>query len=162
MQSRYASGILVVVLLIASSAATLAQTDPQTGDWSALSGYSGREIAVKPEKGKTVFGILRSADDSGLEVVNADGQVKSFTKAEVEKVWLARLKGSRNTGKGAAIGGGVGAGIGLATLLGSRDDGDGQAAVAVPVLAIMGAGIGAVAGFFSRSKNKKEELIYKR
>lgn len=151
---------LVFALLFVSAPIASAKEKAQTGDWNALKNYINNEVAVKLKGQKTVYGNLLSVDDDGIRVFTTSDRTVSFRRDEVETVWQARLKGGRNTGKGAGIGAGVGAGAGLVYVLANRKSGDGQTALAVPALAIYGAAIGGVIGFFARKSNKKVRLIY--
>ncbi|MDQ4122016.1 MAG: hypothetical protein M3209_11295 [Acidobacteriota bacterium] len=136
----------------------------QIGDWSAVSGRLNEEIAVKAQNQKTVFGILiKFADDEiTLQTTNNGLSKIAFKREEIEKIWLAKLKGGRNTGKGALIGAGTGAAVGLIYIIANRQSADGQLSLALPAMAIYGAGIGAGIGFFARQKNRKKQLIYQR
>lgn len=163
MNSKYVSYFLIIALfLISARVAPAINVKNQSGDWNSLSNRLNQEIAVKAQNKKTIFGIL--TDFSGDEIsVQSESQIKTaFKRDEVEKIWLAKLKGDRNTGKGALIGAGTGAAAGLIYVVANRESGDGQLAVAVPVLAVYGAGIGAAIGFFARSRNQKKQLIYQR
>ncbi|HQU82241.1 MAG TPA: hypothetical protein PKY59_03910 [Pyrinomonadaceae bacterium] len=144
----------------------------QTNDWNALSSRINSEIAVKADKQKTVFGILSEADSSQIKVkTSIDGKVSevAFNRASVEKIWSAKLsKGTRKTLQGTLIGAGVGAGAGLGAsliLLAATGGSDGTGtivAIGTAIGAGAGAALGSTAGFFTRSGNKKQQLIYQR
>jgi hypothetical protein len=167
MLNKIASFALILVLTTISFQTAFAKS---SNDWNSVVGLINNEIAVKETGGQTTFGILRSANDNAIVIEVAEkgtlsGQMKTILRSEARKVWHAELRfGERSTGKGAATGAGVGAGIGLIVLISSAksDMPDGQAGVAVPVYAILGAGIGAVAGFFSKKGHKKKGLIYEK
>lgn len=164
MKEKCVSYFLIMALFLISAPAFSAAGRKQTGDWNALSSRLNDEIAVKARDQKTVFGILINFDVAQITVQSGDNSLSniSFKREEVEKIWLAKLKGGRNTGKGALIGAGTGAAAGLIYVAANRKNGDGQTSLAVPALAIYGAGIGAAIGFFARGKNRKEQLIYQR
>ncbi|MEZ5345077.1 MAG: hypothetical protein R2681_05910 [Pyrinomonadaceae bacterium] len=125
----------------------------------------GQEIVTKTKNGKMNYGVLRSADDSGIKIELAgakslSGNETEFTKDEVKKVWRATLfEGKRNTGKGALIGAAAGAGAGGAVYAASSDDP--LSGAAIPLFALGGAALGGIFGFLSKTKHKKGELIYK-
>ena len=165
MKRIYFSYFLIFALfLFAAPFSFAAANKKQTGDWNSLSSRLNEEIAVKAGNRKTVFGILTKFDEAEITVQSADNSVSQFVfkRDEIEKIWLAKLKGGRNVGKGALIGAGTGAAAGLIYIAANRKNGDGQTSLAVPALAVYGAGIGAAIGFFARSKNQKEQLIYQR
>lgn len=139
----------------------------QKGDWNTVKNSINQQIAVKTKDGKTTFGILRAADDSEIKFQAAgkkdiSTQQTTVRRDELTGVWRATLRfGGRQIGKGALIGAGIGAGIGVAIFAGTaKDDDDGLAGAIIPLTAIYGAGIGAVAGIFSKKSHKKNELIY--
>lgn len=161
MNGKIVSLLLIVAVLIVSAPPVFsAQT--QTNDWNSLSSRLNREIAVKTSNKKTVFGILAALTENEITIQNDSNGKISFRREEVEKIWTAKLKGGRNTGKGALIGSGAGAAAGLIYVAANRDSADGQLGLAVPALAVYGAGIGAVIGFFARSRNQKKQLIYQK
>ena len=124
-----------------------------------------QEIAVQTRDGKTNFGFLRAVTDGEIKVQiagkkNLAATETVFDRQNVRKVWRATLRfGGRNIGKGALIGAGAGAGIGAVGAAAANDD-DGLAFAAVPLFALYGAGIGAVAGIFVKKSHKKGELVY--
>jgi hypothetical protein len=154
---------LMLALFLTSVPTIAAQQTAQTNDWNSLKNYLNSEVTVKTTDQKTVSGVLREASSGELKLLvtkqNYQNEVL-LKRGDVEKVWTAKLKFGRNTIKGAGIGVLAGAGAGLTYVLANRDNGDGQIGIAVPVLAIYGAGIGAVVGFFVRKKHKKEQLVY--
>ncbi len=165
---NYIAQMIIVLLLFGSVSPMMAQTN----DWSSLSSQVNSEIAVKPEKGKTVFGILTEANDDSIKIKTTKNKVVtevSFKREEVEKVWLATLsKDSKkvllNAGIGVAVGAGVGAGAGLIALgaTGGSDDTTGILVLTTAVGAAVGAAIGGATGLFSGSKNKKNRLIFQK
>lgn len=154
---------LILVFVAASVPPVFGVQNQQSNNWSALNNHLNEEIAVKTKNQKTLFGVLRSLSDNELklQVVKKEySNEVSINRAEIEKIWLAKLRFGRNTTKGAGIGAGAGAGIGLVYVIANRKSGDGQVGIAIPAFALYGAGIGAVIGFLSRKKHKKEQLIY--
>lgn len=138
----------------------------QKGDWNSLSNFLNQEIAVQTRDGKTSFGFLRVVSDNEIKVQiagkkNLAATETAFDRQTVRKVWRANLRfGGRNIGKGALIGAGAGAGIGAIGAATAKDNDDGLAFAAVPIFALYGAGIGAVAGIFVRKSHKKGALVY--
>jgi len=165
---NYVAQFLIVLLLFVSVSPVAAQT----GDWNALTSQVNNEVAVKAENRKTVFGILTEANSDSMKVKTSVGKSASevsFKREEVDKIWLATLSdGSRKTlrdvGIGAAVGAGLGAGVGLIALgaTGGSDDFAGILATSTAIGAGIGAAIGGASGLFSRSKNKKDRLIYQK
>ena len=165
---NYVAQVLIVLLLFISASPVAAQT----GDWNALTSQLNKEVAVKAKNRKTVFGILTEADSDMIKVKTSVGKSVSevtFRREETDKIWLATLssksnKTLRNVGIGAAVGAGVGAGLALIALAATGGS-DNTAKVIVPPTVIgagIGAAIGGASGFFSRSKNKKDRLIYQK
>jgi hypothetical protein len=158
--------LLVVTLLGINFQTAFAKSK---GDWSQVISSANNEIAVKTTSGETIFGKLTSANDTEIIAQIADkkeltNQTRTFQKSEIKKVWLAELKSRGGLGKGAATGigaaagAGVGAGVGL-ILVGK--DGDEYAGLIIFTTSAIGAGAGAVAGFFAgKGEHKKKDLIY--
>ena len=158
---RFIAFYLLTAVLLLSVQVCPARDSPN--DWNSIGNYLDSEIAVKTNSG-TTFGILRSAGDNEIKIQTAERTASLYThtifsRGEVKQVWTAKLgSGERRTLKGALTGAGFGAGIGLVTAATEKEDG--QAGVAVPVLALSGAAIGGVIGFFLKSKHRKRKLIY--
>jgi hypothetical protein len=163
MRFKMLSFSLMLALFLTSVPPTPAKQNGQTNDWNSLRNYLNSEAAVKTTNQQTVYGVLREASNEELKLLIIKNNYQNevlLKRNEVERVWLAKLKFGRNTVKGAGIGALTGAGSGLAYVLVNRDSGDGQIGTAVPVLAIYGAGIGALVGFLVRKKHKKVQVIY--
>lgn len=154
--------ILLIAFLLSSTAICPAQN--ASGDWNSLGNHLNREIAVKTKSGPVVYGILRRFDDAEIKVQTADKKSISnvqtvFRRETVEKIWSAQLRfGGRRAGTGALVGATVGAGLGLATAVTEKEDG--QAGAAVPIFAIYGAAVGGLIGFFAKKSHQRGELIY--
>ena len=138
------------------------------GTWNDVKSLIDQEIAVKNSRGRVTYGILRKADDSMITLQKAGKKSltnanSSFPKNDVRKVWRASLYvDKRRTAIGAAIGAGAGLGGGLIYVNSDSAAGDGQAGIAAAYLIVIGAGVGALAGYFSKKKHKKTELVYKK
>lgn len=167
MFTKFTAYFLILSFLLVCVPSISAQTKVASDDWDALNSYFNNEIAVKPANEKIVFGVLVNTDNDSLRLRTADKNNPSevvLKREEIEKIWLAKLKSSsRHTLLGAGIGAGAGAGIGLIVLAATpKKPQNAQAGVAVPLLALTGAAVGGVIGYFARQKNKKERLIYQK
>lgn len=151
------------ILLIQIAPAVMAK---QKGDWNDVKALAHYSAAVETKTGETYYGLLQSADDSGitLQIADLEGftpQEINFQRNEVAKVWRARLRfGQHHVGKGALIGAGTGLGVAYiaAARLARTDPGDPP--VGVGLFPFYGAAVGAVAGAFWKKKHKKQELVY--
>jgi small nuclear ribonucleoprotein (snRNP)-like protein len=156
--------LFVVIGLVASlllSTVTVA-AQGQMNDWSKVAALAaGSNLQVKLKNGKTIKGTLSSVTDTALSltVKNAPVEIK---REEVQTVHEVVRKGSG--GKGALIGTGVGAGAGAAVGAisdSANDDGfEKLDSAATAGLAIVGAGVGALAGYFIGRGGSKRVLIY--
>lgn len=162
------SSLLICSIVFVSG--SLAMGGSQT-DWSSVESLVGQEVAVKLSGGTMKYGIMRSVapDSFVIQVAGAKSLTQTETtinRAEVKKVWRALLfVNERNTGKGAAIGAGVGAlALGVPAIAAGRGDDqvdNGLAGAGFLLGALGGAAVGGIAGFFSKKKHKKRDLIYK-
>lgn len=139
-------------------------------DWSSVKNSVNQEVAVKTGS-SVIYGIIKSVNTNGL-VLQVEGsknltqEEKQISRSEIRKIHRALLfVNDRNTAKGVLIGAGVGAvALGVpAVASGKGDDAvnDGLAGAAFFLGAIGGAAVGGVAGFFTKKKHKKRDLIYK-
>lgn len=155
------------ILMVSSSLAF----GKSQSDWSAVESLVNQEVAVKTQNGKMNYGIIKSVDSNSL-IMQVAGNKNltqneiTINQNEVKKIWRALLfVNERNPAKGALIGAGVGAvALGVpAVAAGSGDDLviDGLAGAGFFLGAIGGAAIGGVAGFLSKKKHKKRDLVYK-
>jgi hypothetical protein len=162
------SFLLIFSLLLISSNLVLAQS---TNNWSAVEGSVNQEVAVKTGSG-TSYGVIKSvnADNLVLQVAgskNLTQEEKTVNRSDIRQIRRALLfVDDRNTAKGALIGAGVGAlALGIPAVAQKPDDfGTGRALAGAAFLlgAMGGAAVGGVAGFFTKRKHKKRDLIYKR
>ncbi|NNE99671.1 MAG: hypothetical protein HKN25_11685 [Pyrinomonadaceae bacterium] len=169
MLKRICSLFLVFAIFTVSSTVVLGKS---RGTWTDVKALVGKEVRVKPRKGKIVYGVLKTATDSDIVVLVAGKKTMTrdenrFAKDEVKKVWRALLfDGRRKAGHGALIGAGAGAAIlgGIAAAQSTAETGEKAAftTAGIVVGAGLGAGLGAIAGFFVKSPHKKRDLIYKR
>lgn len=161
---KITSVALILVFILSSFHSVLAR---RKADWNTLKNLQNQEIAIKIKDNKTIFGILRSFNDSELQLQIADKKkinpsTTTIARTDIGKIWTAELRyGGRQIGKGALIGAGAGATVGTAIFLGTKaDDDDGLAGANIILGLVYGAGIGAVAGVFNKKSHKKKNLIY--
>lgn len=158
--------LIALFLMLASFASTGFVTfAKQKGDWGAIKNSVNQEIAVKTANGKTSFGVLRSVDDNGIKIQFAEkkglsSQETTIGRDEIKKIWQASLRyGERQIGKGALIGAGIGAGFGFIAGATAKEP-DPLNYAGVLLYGIAGAGVGAVAGIFSKKGHQKKYLLY--
>ena len=128
-----------------------------TNDWAAVKGLgSGQEIRVETKAGKKFDGSLGTVSDERI-LIASKGKTEEISFAEVKKLYRV---GKGSIGTTIAIGSAVGAGVGAAIAAGalaSTGGSDDSGAVFLTYAAV-GAGLGALAGAFLRTK--KRTLIY--
>jgi len=166
-RNRLTISIALVASLLVSSTLSAAQETKGTkatqaavtNDWSRLNTVTSRsKLAVKLKNGKTVEGKLSSVSDTvlSLSVKNKPVDVKREDVLSVYQV--SKKSATKATLIGLAVGAGAGAAIGLA---GSNDDSFANLDHAVTAgLTVLGAGAGAVAGYFIGRGGSKRVLIY--
>ena len=154
----FAAFVLVVSLLL--SPATVAAQD-QTNSWSRVSSLAGgTKLSVKLKTGKTINGEFRTASDTTLSLTakNAPLEVKRDEIATIHEVT------KKSAAKATLIGTGVGAGAGaLAGAISDAANDDGFEAfddAAIGVIAVAGAGVGALVGFLVGRSGNKRVLVY--
>jgi small nuclear ribonucleoprotein (snRNP)-like protein len=146
---RFTALVLVGALLL--SAVTVAAQD-QKNDWSKVTAIAtGTKLAVKLRTGTTLNGTLNSASDSGLTltVKNATKDVKRDEVASVHEVL------NKNAATKAAV-------IGTGAIGDANDDAgfDQIDHVATAALTVVGAGVGALVGYFIGRSGNKRVLVY--
>jgi hypothetical protein len=157
MQS-FAALVLVASLLL--SAVTVA-AQVQTNDWSRVTSLSGgTKLSVKLKTGKTINGEFRNASDTTLSLTakNAPLEVRRDDVATIHEV--TKKSAAKATLIGTAVGVGAGAAAG-AIADASNDDGfESLDKAATGVLAVAGAGVGALVGFLVGRSGNKRVLVY--
>ena len=155
--------IITILLfsLLLSPVTLMAQTT--LSNWSRLNAVTmGSKLSVKLKDGKTVEGTLRSVSDSGLSltVKNADRELRRDDVQTVHEISKKSVKKATLIGLG--VGAGLGAIAGAVTNASSNDNGFEiiDERVAVAAVTILGAGVGAISGFFIGRSGKKRVLIY--
>lgn len=153
----------MTLMLVALNVPTVS-AKPQ-GSWEAVKTSVNQAVAVETKTGAAIFGILRVANDNEIKIQIAgkkelNDREMTVQRGEVKKIRQAELRyGESRVGTGALIGAAGGAGIGVITVL-SDNTNDGQVALAIPVYALYGAGIGALIGLFSKKTHRKGKIIY--
>jgi hypothetical protein len=153
--------IVLLTSLLLSTVSAAAQG--QTNDWSKVTALAGgSNLAVKLKSGKTIKGTFSSATDSALSLTVKNGPVE-IKRDDVRAVHEIVKKGSG--AKGALIGTGVGAGAGagLGAIGDASNDGgftEGFDNAAVAGLTVVGAGVGALVGYFIGRSKSKRVLVY--
>ena len=149
---------LVASLLLPS--VTLAQgTAAPNRDWSGLKTVASEsKLVAKLKTGKTVEGKLTSVSDTALSLT-VKGKPLDLNRDDILRVYQVRGKSAtKATLIGACVGAGAGAVIGVA---GSREDHFAKLDHAVTAgLTVLGAGAGAIAGYFIGRTGRKRVLIY--
>lgn len=151
--------LIVIASLLLATVTVAAQS--QTNDWSKLAALaSGANLQVKLKNGKTIKGTLSSVSDSGLSltVKNAPVEIKREEVSTIHEV-VKKSGGGKGALIGSAVGAGAGAGLGVAA--DANDDGLEVHNGVTAGLAVVGAGVGALAGYFIGRSGSKRVLIYK-
>lgn len=153
--------ITVVVTLLLSlllTPVTLAQT--RMNDWSRLNSISnGTKLSVKLKDGKKVEGTLDAVSDSALSltVKNARKEIRRDDVASVHEV--SKKSATKATLIGMGVGAGVGAALGIAGDQNDNDFFETKNSITAGVV-VLGAGVGALAGFLIGKTGKKRVLLY--
>ncbi len=154
--SKRIISFLLTLLLLALPPATLAQTP--ANDWQRVKAVAaGEELAVTLKDGKTVKGRLSNVTDTTLTLTRGKRDATDIAQAQIREVARLQPKSAKKAALiGAAIGAGIGAGIGGGIVSGGGESGENWP---IPLLGLVGAGLGAVAGVLVGS-GKKRVLIY--
>ena len=149
---------LSLSLLLVLPHASLAQqaTDPAETPWAGVKLVPpGDEIVVDLKDGKTISGRLVNATDKAL-VISRKDKTATIDQLSVQKVYrkvpetgLTRTQIGTLTGM--AAGAALGAGLGASE--------DVEVGWTIPIIALIGAGIGAIAGYTS-GVGRGKVLIY--
>ena len=149
---------LSLSLLIVLPHASFAQqaADPADSPWAGVKLVPpGDEMVVNIKDGKTINGRLVSASDKALVISRGD-RTTTIDQANVQKVYRKVPKsGLTRTQIGTLTGMAAGAALGAG--LGASDDV--EVGWTIPIFALIGAGIGAIAGSMSGGRRVKV-LIY--
>jgi hypothetical protein len=157
--THLATFVILLTSILLSPITVTAQAG--INDWSRLTSVAtGSKLSVKQRNGKTVDGTLSGVSDTTLTLMvnKASTEVKRDDVISVHQV-------TRKSAKAATlIGLGVGAGAGaIFGAVGDSNNNDGFEKIdniATAVTTVLGAGAGALGGFFIGRSGKKRVLIY--
>lgn len=155
---RFATIVILLTSLLLSPVALMAQAS--INDWSRINSVvTGSKLSVKLRNGKKVDGTLSNVTDTALTLMvkNTSTEVKRDDIRTVHQV------GGNSATKATLIGMGLGAGAGAITggIGSAGDDSFPQFDnIAIGVLTVLGAGVGALGGFLVGKSMKKKVLIY--
>lgn len=157
-RKRIVTSITLIVSLLLSCITSTAQTST---DWSRLNTIElDSKLAVKLKNGKTINGKLSSVSDSTLTL----SVKKKPVDIRREDVLTVHQVTKKSAVAPTLIGAGAGAGLGAAAGAAGGDDDDGFVFVTrgqlAAGLAVIGAGVGAIAGYFIGRGRSKRVLIY--
>ena len=156
---QFATLVILLISLLLSPITLAAQTT--TSDWSRLSSVpTGSKLSVKLRNGNKVDGTLSSVSDTAvtLMVKNASRELKRDDIRTVHLVGGNSVK--KATLLGLAVGAGVGAAAGAIHDVSNNDDVPDFDLPATPFTTVLGAGVGAISGFFIGRAGKKRVLVY--
>jgi small nuclear ribonucleoprotein (snRNP)-like protein len=146
-------GVMLAMTLVYSPLAR-AQQPAGSSDWGSVQALPpGDDLIVKLKDGRSVEGKLNSVTDAELSLTR-NNKSETFGRDRIFQIYGRKRKAEK--GKYAAIGAGVGLGIGLAKNSPRVDDGEIYATIGTP----LGAGIGAIGGFLFGQAKRKRVLIY--
>jgi hypothetical protein len=150
----------ILILLLSMPQAMLAQVTPEPAqaDWNNLKTVPpGDEFVVNLKNGETIKGRMKSVDDKTLTLTRGRKGTSDIAQGDVRKVYRLTPKSTKKaTLIGLAIGAGIGAGIGGKYV---SDSGESGEYYPIVLLGGVGAGLGALTGFFA-GRGKKQVLIY--
>ena len=156
---RFATIVILLTSLLLSPVTAAAQAS--TSDWSRLNSVTtGSKLSVKLRNGKKVNGTLSNVTDTALTLM-----VKNrSTEVKRDDIRTVHQTSGNSATKATLIGMGLGAGAGAITAaVGNTRDDSFQVVddrLAIGVLTVLGAGVGALGGFLVGKSMKKKVLIY--
>jgi hypothetical protein len=133
-----------------------------TNNWAAVATVpSGQKLVVELKTGRKVKGKFDSASETAVTLVRGKN-TEDINRSDILKVYSENgVSATKSTLIGTAIGGGTGAVLGAA---GGCDPNDFVCSIdrggAAAILGVLGAGIGAMTGFFIGKGRQKKVLIY--
>ena len=155
---QFATLVILLTSLLLSPVTLMGQAT--TSDWSRLTSVTtGSKLSVKLRNGKKVDGTLSNVTDTALTLM-----VKNrSTEVKRDDIRTVHQTSGNSATKATLIGMGLGAGAGAITgAIGASadDDFDEIDNIAIGVLTVLGAGVGALGGFLVGQSMKKKVLIY--
>jgi hypothetical protein len=160
-KTRQFAAIVVLLSSFLLSSITLA-AQAGTNDWSRLSSVAnGSKLSVRLRNGKNMDGTFSGVSDTSLTLLlkNTATEVKRDEVLSVHEV--VKKSATKATLIGLGAGAGAGAIVGVAADASSRDNGlEKVDSVATAATTIMGAGVGALAGYFIGRGGNKRVLLF--
>lgn len=156
------SVLLICSIILISNGFVCAQT---RGSWNEVKNLVDQSIAVKTGSGKTVYGVIRAADDDGIRIELAEkksvfANQSTLARNEIDKIWRANLFiNRRKTKQGALLGAVVGS-VGMGGIAVAQGDDDGLAGAGFALGVLPGALVGGTIGFFIKKKHQKLDLVF--
>jgi small nuclear ribonucleoprotein (snRNP)-like protein len=157
---RVAMIFALVTSLVLAPVLAMAQGSP-SNDWSSLRNLAiDSKLSVKLKTGKTVEGRFKSVSDSSLTLTskNAPLELKRDDISTVHQ--LVKKSATKATLIGAGLGAGAGAGIGAIASASDDSNFDKFDQAAIAGLAVAGAVVGAVAGYFIGRGSPRKVLLF--
>jgi small nuclear ribonucleoprotein (snRNP)-like protein len=155
---QFATIVVLLTSLLLSPVTLMAQAS--VNDWSRLNSVTGgSKLSVKLRNGKKIDGTLSSVSDSALTLMVKN----TSTELKRDDVRTVHAVGGNSATKATLIGLGLGAGAGAiagGVADASSDGFEDLDNIATGVLAVLGAGVGALGGFLVGKSMKKRVLIY--
>ena len=159
-QTRQFATLVILLISLLLSPVTLA-AQAAASDWSRLSSVpTGSKLSVKLRNGNKIDGTLSSVSDTALTLMvkNASREVRR------DDIRTVHTTNGNSAKKATLIGLGVGAGVGAAAGaihdVSNNDDVPDFDLPATPFTTVLGAGVGAISGFFIGRTGKKRVLLY--
>lgn len=159
-KTRQVATLAILLTSLLLSPVTL-EAQATTNEWSRLTSVAtGSKLSVKLKTGKKMDGTLSNVSDTALTLLvkNTSTEVKRDDISTVHQV------NGRSATKATLIGMGLGAGAGALAVAVEDSRNDGFEVVheglATGVMAVLGAGVGAIGGFLVGKTMKKRVLIY--
>ena len=157
---RVALTLALIACLVCSPVLASAQGNT-TSDWSSLKNLAvDTKLSVKLKTGKKVEGRFKSASDSSLTLTQKNAPLE-LKRDEISTVHeLVKKSATKSALIGMGLGAGAGAGIGAAASASDDSDFDKIDHVATAGLAVAGAVVGAVSGYFIGRSASKKVLLF--
>jgi len=158
---RVALITLVISSIILSPIVVLSQGTTTTGDWGALKNLpTESQLAIKLKTSKTVEGQLISVNDEGLTLAskNRNVEIKRDEVASIHQI--VKKSATPSTLIGMGVGAGAGAALGAIATINDDDNFEKIDHAATAGLAVLGAGVGAIAGYLIGKRGTKRVLIF--
>ena len=155
---QFATLVILLTSLLLSPVTLAAQTT--NSDWSRLTSVTtGSKLSVKLRNGKKIDGTLSNVSDTALTLLVKN----TSTEVKRDDIRTVHTFNGNSATKATLIGLGLGAGAGAVAgaVADGNDDGfEDLDNIATGVLAVLGAGVGALGGFLVGKSMKKRVLVY--